>query len=98
MRQRLIASISRADPRAYRQAMRSLKDFNSSHRLQTLQVPVLVISGGNDTTVDIQDQKVLAQGIPGARHVVIPGGGHGVSVDSYEAFNRELITFLASPS
>ncbi len=98
MRQQLIASISQADPRAYRLAMRSLKDFNSSNGLHLLRMPVLVISGGNDTTVDIQDQKILAQGIPGARHVIIPGGGHGVSVDSYEAFNRELVTFLSSPS
>ncbi len=98
MRQQLIASISQADPRAYRLAMRSLKDFNSSNKLHLLRMPVLVISGGNDTTVDTQDQKILAQGIPGARHVIIPGGGHGVSVDSYEAFNRELIIFLSSPS
>lgn len=98
MRQQLIASISKTDPRAYRLALRSLKDFNSSNRLHSLRMPVLVISGGNDTTVDIKDQKILAQGISGARHVIIPGGGHGVSVDSYETFNQELITFLSSPS
>jgi 3-oxoadipate enol-lactonase len=98
LRQQLIASISRADPRAYRLAMRSLKDFNSSQKLNLLRMPVLVISGGNDTTVAMLDQQILAQGIPDARHVIIPDAGHGVSVDSYEAFNRELITFLSAPS
>lgn len=98
IRQQLIASISKADPRAYRLAMRALKNFNSLGKLALLQMPVLVVSGSNDSTVSMQDQKILAQGIPGARHVVISGAGHGVSVDSFEAFNRELITFLSAPS
>jgi len=78
--------------------MQSLKDLDSHDKLHLLRMPVLVISGGDDTTVSMQDQEILAQGIPGARHVIIPGAGHGVSVDSYEAFNQELITFLSAPS
>lgn len=39
-------------------------------------------------------QKMLADGIPGARQVVIPDGGHAVAIDQEAAFNRVLLDFL----
>jgi len=37
---------------------------------------------------------LLAQGIPGARQVLIAHAGHAVSVDQPEHFNRALLEFL----
>jgi 3-oxoadipate enol-lactonase len=86
--------ISSADPRAYRAAMRHLGLFDSRSHLKQINAPTLVISGANDSTVSPVHQKVLADGIPGARQVIIPDAGHAVAIDQFEAFNRHLIGFL----
>ena len=94
LRKMLVDSIARADPRAYRKAMTSLGLFNSVPRLGAINVPTLVVTGEDDTTVSPQRQKMLLQGIPEARQVLIPQAGHAVPVDQAETFNRELLLFL----
>lgn len=96
LREALIDSISSADPRAYRRAMVSLSLFDSRRRLAQIQAPTLVITGERDSTIAPARQRLLADGIPGARQVVIPGAGHAASVDQPEAFNRVLLDFLQS--
>lgn len=86
--------IAAADPRAYRTAMRSLGLFNSRQRLKEIKAPTLVISGASDSTVTPARQKMLADEIGGARQVIIPGAGHAVAIDQFEAFNHELMEFL----
>jgi len=86
--------IASADPRAYRAAMRCLGLFNSRRRLAEIKAPTLVISGDKDTTVTPARQKILADEIRGARHIIIQGAGHAVAIDHFEAFNRELLGFL----
>lgn len=94
LREMAAAQIARADPRAYRAAMRHLGLFDSRRRLREIRVPTLVISGEHDTTVFPAQQKMLAGGIPGARQIVIPEGGHAVAIDQAAAFNRVLLEFL----
>ena len=94
LRQMATEQIASADPRAYRAAMRSLGLFNSQRRLKEIKIPTLVITGANDSTVSPARQKGLAEGICGARQVIIPHAGHAVAIDQFEAFNVELMTFL----
>lgn len=94
LRQEMIARILQADPKVYRQAMLALGLFNSAPRLRELTLPVLVISGARDTTISLVNQKALAAGIHGARHVTIADAGHAVIVDQPERFNQVLISFL----
>ena len=94
LREMFIAVVGRADPRAYRQAMTALGLFDSRKRLHEIQAPTLVITGADDSTVSPARQKLLAQGIPGARQVIIPDAGHAVSVDQAEKFNQTLLEFL----
>lgn len=94
LRQELLTEILQADPHGYRAAMRALGRFNVVGRLGEIRAPTLVITSENDTTVDRQNQRVLAEKIPGARQVVIPDAGHAVSVDQPETFNQVLISFL----
>jgi 3-oxoadipate enol-lactonase len=95
LRQMLIDQITQADPRAYRAAMRALGTFNSIKRISGIKAATLVVTGENDSTVQPAHQRVLASKIPGARQIIIEGAGHAVSVDQPEAFNRELLAFLA---
>ncbi len=94
LRQQLIRRILQADPRGYRAAMWALARFNVEGRLAELRVPTLVVTGAEDTTVPAAAQRRLAEGIPGAQHVIIQGGGHGVIADSPDEFNRVLVDFL----
>jgi pimeloyl-ACP methyl ester carboxylesterase len=96
LRRQVVLRITQADPRAYRAAMRSLGLFNSLPRLRQIKSPVLVISGEKDTTVRPEAQRQLAESIPHARQVIIPGGGHAIAIDRYEAFNQILLEFLTT--
>lgn len=96
LREMLVETISHADPRAYRKAMASLGLFNSVKRLGEIKVPTLVVTGANDTTVTPARQRILVEGIPASRQVIIPDAGHAVPVDQAERFNRELLEFLAA--
>jgi 3-oxoadipate enol-lactonase len=94
LRQMAMEQIASADPRAYRAAMCSLGLFNSQRRLKEIKIPTLVITGANDSTVSPTHQKLLMEGICGARQVVIPKAGHAVAIDQFETFNAELMVFL----
>jgi 3-oxoadipate enol-lactonase len=94
LREMLVETISRADPHAYRRAMTSLGLFNSSKRLAGIKAPTLVVTGTDDTTVLPARQRMLVEGIPAARQVIIPDAGHAVPVDQPEIFNREMLAFL----
>ncbi len=94
LRRTLREQILRANPKVYRATMSALFRFNALPRLGEIRVPTLVVTGDQDTTVPPALQEAqLVRGIPHARHVIIPGGGHAVIADSPDAFNRVLETF-----
>jgi len=94
LRKILVETISRADPRAYRKAMASLGLFNSMKRLEEIKIPTLVVTGADDTTVIPARQRLLVDGIPAARQVIVPDAGHAVPVEQADRFNGELLAFL----
>lgn len=64
-------------------------------RLDEIRVPVLVIIGDRDTTRIQQVAEELANGIAGARKVVMPDTAHVPNMEQPEAFNRLVLDFLA---
>lgn len=94
LRDLLIEQVCKADPRAYRAAMRSLGLFNSSKRLGEIKSSTLVVTGDRDTTVPMESQRILVDGIRGARQVIIPDAGHAVTIDQADTFNGVLLDFL----
>jgi 3-oxoadipate enol-lactonase len=94
LRRTMIAQIMQADPRGYRASMRALARFDVQKRLGEIHIPTLVVTADGDTTILPENQRPLAEMIPGARQVIIPGARHAVIVDQPEAFNRELLNFL----
>ncbi|HBG74320.1 MAG: hypothetical protein A2X25_13450 [Chloroflexi bacterium GWB2_49_20] len=94
LRNEMIQQITKADPRAYRAAMRSLGTYNSRRRLCEIKVPTLVITGEEDTTVQPTHQAQMAGWIPGARQVIMPDAGHAASVEFPNEFNSILLEFL----
>ena len=95
LRELLLEAITHADKRAYRSAMAALGGFDSRKWLGTFTVPVLVVTGSEDTTVSPKLQKKLTDQIPGAKQVIIEHGGHAVPIDQAHQFNHILLDFLA---
>jgi len=94
LRREMISQICKADPRAYRAAMRSLGFFNSRKRLHEIKIPTLIITGAKDTTVQPAHQSKMAGWIPGARQVIMKDAGHAASVEFPDEFNKLLLEFL----
>lgn len=98
LRQEMVDRILRADPKAYKAAMRSLGLFNSRKRLGEISIPTLVVSGANDSTVSLPNQMELVHGISRAKHVIIENTGHAVITDQPDRFNEVLINFIMESS
>jgi pimeloyl-ACP methyl ester carboxylesterase len=94
-RELLVKSIQASDPRIYKQSMLALARFNVTRQLSSLHLPVMVITGGSDTTIPPAVQARMAESIPGAQHYLIDQAGHGVIVDHHAEVNQLLLEFLA---
>ncbi|MCS7287162.1 MAG: alpha/beta hydrolase [Anaerolineae bacterium] len=94
LRNNLRQRILHTNPYSYRSALKSLQKFNVFPRLKELNMPVLVVTGAEDTTVHPKVQEEMARAIPGAKHIIVEGSGHGIIADNPEAFNRILLEFL----
>lgn len=95
-RREFILQLSQANIQTYRSMMRSIARFNVEKRLGEIKVPTLVISGETDTTIPIENQHQLVDGIPNARQTSFPHGGHALPIDQSKALNAAIIGFLTS--
>jgi 3-oxoadipate enol-lactonase len=66
--------------------------------LPKVDVPTLVVVGGEDSITPPSDAEATAAKIPGSRLVVIEGAGHLSNVERPEEFNRALGDFLSGLS
>ena len=89
---RAFAESQGGDLRALAACMRSLGLRTTAEDLARIRTPVLVVVGGDDTLVG--DPRVLADAIPGARLVVVPGRDHLTAVGA-RATRDTALGFLA---
>jgi 3-oxoadipate enol-lactonase len=66
-------------------------------RLDTIDVPVLVLAGGDDLEAIRDQATLLERSLPNARKVVVPGGRHLLNMTSPDAFRQALESFLGTP-
>jgi len=62
-------------------------------RLQEVKVPTLVLVGDKDV-FQREQADLLARRVPGARMIVIPGGGHLLNLTSPKEFQSAVMAFL----
>lgn len=72
----------------------ALSVFNVRRRLGEIRCPVLTVTGSEDRMMPPENARRLAEGIPGARHYVVQGAGHGFFFERPEEVNRVLIEFF----
>jgi 3-oxoadipate enol-lactonase len=63
--------------------------------VEGIAAPTLVIHGSEDLIVPVENGRVLAARIPGARYVERPGRGHNLPLEEPEVFARLVQDFLS---
>jgi pimeloyl-ACP methyl ester carboxylesterase len=63
-------------------------------RIQTITTPTLVLHGEIDRLVPLANGEILAERIPGAELVVVPGANHVLTTDEPEQVNKTLLEWL----
>jgi 3-oxoadipate enol-lactonase len=90
-RERLVGNHPIGIHRALRGVIERRGVYDELHRIRT---PTLVMVGDLDVATRPEKAKRIAERIPGARLVTIPGAGHTATVEEPEAVNRHLAAFL----
>ncbi|MGN6528960.1 MAG: alpha/beta fold hydrolase [Burkholderiaceae bacterium] len=63
-------------------------------QLRAIGVPTLVLVGERDELTPPVHARELAEGIPGARLVVVPDAGHATTLEQPEAVSRALVDWI----
>lgn len=79
---------------AYLRQLQACRQHDVVDRLGDIGAPTLVIHGDVDPLVRIENGRLLAERIPGARLIVYENVGHIPEVECADEFNRDLIAFL----
>lgn len=73
-------------------SLEGMKDRpDRSGLLPRIQVPALVVSGDQDALIPVEDARVMAASIPGARTTIITDAGHLPPIEQPDQVNQALI-------
>jgi 3-oxoadipate enol-lactonase len=87
--------IAQAHPEGVARALEAMRQRpDSTPALAGIGVPTLVVVGEEDTLTPPGESRHIADGIPGARLVVLPRAGHLANLEAPAGFNEVLLDFL----
>ena len=89
-----IAVMSRVPGGTYRKALRAIVGFDRRPALGAIAVPVLALAGEHDTTAPPAVMEKMAQKIPDAEYVLLPGCGHLANLERPRAFDEAVLGWL----
>jgi pimeloyl-ACP methyl ester carboxylesterase len=69
----------------------------SEDQLRSIMVPFLILDGAEEEAIKPEHTRRLAELIPGAELILMPGTGHFAPIQQPEEFNRIVLDYLASP-
>jgi 3-oxoadipate enol-lactonase len=93
--ERLLAMLRSTPREGYAACCETIEDFDVRDQLSAVTAPTLVIAGAEDPATDPDVVRGIADGIPGARFVVVPQASHLVSAEQPDAVTAEIRQFLA---
>lgn len=91
-----VASMSRAITAEARWISKIAPQPLAAHRLNEICVPTLAVVGDMDQLWVIDGVKVLAEGIPDCRFVIVPGCAHMLPMEQPQLFTRVVVEFLTA--
>jgi 3-oxoadipate enol-lactonase/4-carboxymuconolactone decarboxylase len=95
---RLVADHRRADPEAYAACCDALASFDLRDRLAEITVPTLLVAGREDPATPPAHLREIADAVPGAALVEIPGASHLAPAQCPEEVLAALRSHLGRPA
>lgn len=83
-----------ANDEDYAKLCEALGSYDARPELAGIRVPVLVISGAEDPGATPEMGKAVADAIPGAKQIVIPGASHQAATEKPLEVAKDLIDFF----
>lgn len=77
------------------ETLKGLRDFDVEDALGSVDVPTLVIAGGDDRITTVRASRRIAEDIPQSRLVVFDKAGHTSMMERNVDFNDEIRRFLS---
>ena len=90
----LVAAYVKLDFDVYNKILATLGDHDAEAALPTLDVPVLVLAGDRDPMTPAWLSRRMADEIPDAELVIVPGGSHYVPIEFPARVNEALVDWL----
>lgn len=90
VREEAAAAMRAVPPATLAAACRALVRHDTRDRLHRITAPTLVLVGEQDTETPVAYARAIADRVPGARLVVVPGAGHLLNVEAPATVNDEL--------
>ncbi len=85
---------SRIDPLFLFAAAREMQQHSARDLLPEIQIPTLVLSGGNDVMTPPRVQREMVDMLPDGRLEMWEDSGHTFPVDEIDRFNERVLAFL----
>jgi len=90
------AALAKADPDCFARACLALARVDLREAVRAIRNPTLVMVGALDQTTPSALARELADSIPGARFLEIPGAGHCPQIEKPAEFVAAVLGFLAA--
>lgn len=74
--------------------MLACNEFDTRERLDSIDIPVLIIAGADDILAPVSCSKELYRNIDDSRLIVIQDAGHFMMIERSIEFNRQVLKFL----
>jgi class 3 adenylate cyclase len=85
-----------ASPGDVERLSRMSSEIDVRHVLSAIAAPTLVMNRADEHQVNVEGSRYLAEHIPGARHVALPGSDHLIAAGDQRPVLNEIERFLAA--
>ncbi|GAA4192076.1 3-oxoadipate enol-lactonase [Microbispora amethystogenes] len=94
--ERYLDMLRGADPEGYAACCDALAAFDVRDRLGEVRAPTLVIAGAEDPATPPAHAEVLAEGIPDAALLVVPGAAHLATAERPDVVTEAIVRHLTT--
>ena len=91
---RLRAAVAAADDEGYASCCAAIGAMDQRADLAQITAPTLVVSGAQDTALPPEQQRVVADAVPGARLVTLSPAAHVASIEQADLVTAVLLAHL----